>query len=81
MDADTPTPVWANAQHESSDFSPIETPLKSLLSSSRDAAQIAASSGEANTVVDGFIKAIKEHGREMGIEMVPLFQAQCTSSK
>lgn len=45
-------------QHESSSFSPIETSLEVFESAGRyfEGEALAALSGEANTVVDGFIK-------------------------
>ena len=52
---------------QSSSFSPIETSLEVFESEGRyfEGETLAALSGEANTVVDGFIKGVRLHGAEL----------------
>ncbi len=64
-------------EHESSSFTPVETGLHEFLAETHffDADTLRLRSGEANTVVDGFISGL--HGR--GVEIVPLISANAAS--
>jgi microcystin degradation protein MlrC len=66
-------------QHESSDFSPVETPLSEFLADGRwfDAEMLRRRPGDTNTVIDGFIKGVRKHG----VEMVPLFWTHAPSAR
>ena len=54
-------------EHESSNFSPTETPLESFFQNARCATseELAQRPGVANTIIDGFIKGLREQGEEM----------------
>ena len=68
-----------SVEHESSSFSPIETSLERFELEGRyfEGETLAARSGEANTVVDGFIKGVRLHGAEL----VPLISTYPHSSR
>ena len=57
-------------EHESSSFTPVETPLSAFLAPTRyfDGELLKERPGEANTIVDGFIRGL----RRLGVEIVPL---------
>lgn len=64
-------------EHESSNFSPTETPLESFFHNTRCASteELRKRSGEANTIIDGFIKGLRDQGEEL----VPLIWSHAGS--
>ena len=64
-------------EHESSSFSPVETPLSAFLAPGRffDSNAIQERSGEANTIVDGFLRGV----RRVGADIVPLIWCDAPS--
>ncbi len=57
-------------EHESSNYSPVKTPLEAFCGHSRSSGtdELLQRSGEVNTIVDGFIKEL----RRQDVERVPL---------
>ena len=57
-------------EHESSNYSPVQTPLEAFYGHSRSSGtgELLQRSGEVNTIIDGFIKEL----RRQEVEMVPL---------
>ncbi len=64
-------------EHESSNYSPVETSLEAFYGHSRSSGthELLQRSGEVNTVVDGFIKEL----RRQDVEMVPLIWCHAPS--
>ena len=64
-------------EHESSNFSPVETPLNAFFTHARraDAEALRKRSGDVNTVVDGYLKGVRDHGAEL----VPLLWTHAPS--
>ena len=57
-------------EHESSNYSPVQTPLEAFYGHSRSSGtgELLQRSGEVNTIIDGFIREL----RRQEVEMVPL---------
>ena len=57
-------------EHESSNYSPVQTPLEEFYGHSRSSGtgELLQRSGEVNTIIDGFIREL----RRQEVEMVPL---------
>ena len=66
-------------EHESSNYSPVETPLEEFYGHSRSGGpgELLQRSGEVNTIIDGFIREL----RRQKVEMVPLVWRHAPSGK
>ena len=71
--------AFGGIEHESSNYSPTETSLDAFFSDMRcaETEELAKRPGTTNTIVDGFIKGLREHGAQM----VPLVWCHAPSGR
>ena len=63
--------AFGGIENESNNLLPVETPLDAFFGNTRgaDTDALAKRSGSTNTVIDGFIRGLRDHGAE-GVPLV-----------